>query len=359
MSKQTSISGSTDARPAAPDDWVGLHVFYHGDADPLLTGWLRPTVDRLLARGAVAGWFFIRYWTEGDHVRVRMRPAPGVRRETLVALLAEGLARFLDEHPSTGRPRSLSPADQRSFFLAEYDQSTWDRHYGPEGTMPLRANNTWRWVRYEPEYGRYGGRLGVELAEWHFEVSSATVLELLSRHAPTRTGRLGMSIQLAIVLCASFVDDDEDIVDFFTEYRDFWRRGYGLGGDPEPAYDGAYGRLADRLRPQVAAVLAATRTESPDQGPALSGWPRHCHLLRRRVTALVRGGGYESHHQREAVVVRDPGRALRELLPSFVHMTNNRLGVSIAEEAYLAHLARAALPSPRLSRSRTSAKVIT
>lgn len=352
MSKQTSISESTDARrPAASHDWVGLHVFYHGDADPLLTGWLRPTVERLRACGAAASYFFIRYWLEGDHIRVRMRPTPGVRRETLVALMEERIARFLERHPSTDRPPVLPASVHRSFFLAEYDQSTWDRLYGANGTMPLRANNTWRWVPYEPEYGRYGGQLGVELSEWHFEASSDAILGLLSPRGPTRSRRLGMSSQLALILCAAFLDDDEAIVDFFTDYRDFWHRGYGLGGDPDLTYEGAYRRMADRLRPRLAAVLTATRTGSPEQGSTLSDWAQHCHLLRQRVTALAQAGGYESRER--LVVVSDPGLALRELLPSFVHMTNNRLGISIAEEAYLAHLARSALSSMP-SRSRTS-----
>jgi thiopeptide-type bacteriocin biosynthesis protein len=342
VSKQTSISESADARrPAASHDWAGLHVFYRGDGDLLLTGWLRPTVERLRAGGAVASYFFIRYWLEGDHVRVRLRPAPGVRRDDFAALVEEGLARFLERHPSTDRPPVLPESAHRRFFLAEYDQSTWDRLYGVDGTMPLRANNTWRWVPYEPEYGRYGGPLGVELSEWHFEVSSDTVLGLLSPREPARTRRLGMSSQLTLVLCAAFLDDDEAIADFLADYRDFWHRLYGLGGDPGLTYDGAYRRMADRLRPRVAAVLTATRARPPEQGPALSGWVRHCHLLRRRVTALAEAGGYESR----GAVARDPGRALRELLPSFVHMTNNRLGVSIAEEAYLAHLARSALSS--------------
>lgn len=341
MSKPTSTSRPADADPLV-SDWVGLHVFYHGDADPLLTGWLRPTVERLRASGAAAGYFFIRYWLEGDHVRVRVRPGPGVRRDTVAGLLEEGIARYLGRHPSAGRAPELPAAVQRAFFLAEYDQSTWDARYGSEGTIPVRANNTWRRVPYEPEYRRYGGPLGVELAEWHFEVSSDVVLGLLGS---PRSRRLGVSARLALVLCATFLDDDAAIAGFLAGYRDFWHRGYGLGDDPDAAYGGAYRRMAGRLRPDAAAILAAARGGGPDPGPVLGGWVRHCRLLRERVTELARSGGYESH-ERDAVV-RDASVALRELLPSFVHMTNNRLGITIAEEAYLAHLTRSAVSSPR------------
>jgi hypothetical protein len=42
--------------------------------------------------------------------------------------------------------------------------------------------------------------------------------------------------------------------------------------------------------------------------------------------------------------VRDPRAALAIVLSSYVHMTNNRLGVSILDEIYLSYVIGKALP---------------
>ena len=63
---------------------------------------------------------------------------------------------------------SSTPTSDRAAYL------------GPDGRMKLRPNNTFAYEPYEPEYGKYGGPAGVELAEWHFRHSSDLVLDAVS-----------------------------------------------------------------------------------------------------------------------------------------------------------------------------------
>ena len=335
MPTRTSTSDSTDVpTPSAAADWISLHVFYAGDAGPLLTGWVGPTVRRLRDEDRLAGWFFIRYWLEGPHVRLRLRPSTNVATGALRTELEAGLADFLTRHPAPELPVVGTAEQHRALYLAEYDQRSWDQRYGRTGRMPVRPNNSWLHAAYEPEYGRYGGPGGIRVAEWHFEKSSDTAIRLLASGTLRHGTRLGLSVAHAATLVATFLDDPDARLDFLARYRDSWDGTYSAGADLRRQYENAYRRAAERLRPRVDGVLATVRHAAA--APSAEGWAAHCRCLRRRVTALVEAGEYEPD-------VHDPATALRDLLPSYLHMTNNRLGVNVLDEAYTAHLFRSAL----------------
>ena len=67
------MSSPVPPTPAGP--WQAVHVFYGASPRPLLVECVRPLVDELTADGLLAGHFFINYWLEGPHVRLRLRPS--------------------------------------------------------------------------------------------------------------------------------------------------------------------------------------------------------------------------------------------------------------------------------------------
>ena len=74
--------------------------------------------------------------------------------------------------------------------------------------MTLRPNNSFAYQPYEPEYGKYGGPAGVELAEWHFRHSSDLVIEAFrTLNVHLRTVTLGTSAQLMMVMAGAFLPD--------------------------------------------------------------------------------------------------------------------------------------------------------
>ncbi|MBO0912918.1 lantibiotic dehydratase C-terminal domain-containing protein, partial [Streptomyces laculatispora] len=72
MPELTSLStAATGPAPTPPGEWIALHVFYAASPQPMLVNCVRPLVDELTAEGLLAGHFFINYWLEGPHVRLR------------------------------------------------------------------------------------------------------------------------------------------------------------------------------------------------------------------------------------------------------------------------------------------------
>ncbi|MFB7556056.1 lantibiotic dehydratase C-terminal domain-containing protein [Streptomyces brevispora] len=350
----SALTGPAPADTRRAGAWQATHIFYAANPRPMLTHCIRPLIAALEADGLLAGYFFINYWLEGPHVRLRIRPScpeaeAEVRRRT-----EEALDAFLTERPA------LYEVD--SGFLNEFYNALFDIEFpGAErgaymddrGRMNLRPNNSRSDERYEPEYAKYGGPAGIELAEWHFRHSSDLVIDAFrSKNLHLRTVLLGTSAQLMMVMSATFLPDRQKLADYLDSYYEFWHRAFpGTGFIGSDEYDSNYASMAAGLASRFDRVRAATAGEG---GAArlpgfLAGWAEHCAELRERVVALARDGdlvfpsrdGEGDGDGEERVTA--PSAALPMLLSPYMHMTNNRLHVTIRDEAYLSHVLGRAL----------------
>ncbi len=93
--------------------------------------------------------------------------------------------------------------------------------------MNLRPNNSHAPMPYEPEYGKYGGPAGIELAEWHFRHSSELVIDAFrTKNLHLRTVLLGTSAQLMTVMAAAFIPGERELADYLDSYYTFWHRAF-------------------------------------------------------------------------------------------------------------------------------------
>ncbi|WP_300009606.1 thiopeptide-type bacteriocin biosynthesis protein [Pseudonocardia sp.] len=330
-------------------DWIALHVFYSSNPNPLLVDCVGPLVEELRRRSLIARYFFIRYWQEGPHIRLRLLPASPSLAEEVERTAREAIGRFIAERPALFEVETDQVDEyHRDMFLVEYGEEEWERRYG-EGGMPIQPNNSCSRLPYEPEYDRYGGPAGVDLAEWHFERSSDMVLRLLdSANVHVRTVMFGLSAQLAVVIGLSFRPTGAALARFFHYYSEFWRTAYpDPFGDHREQFDQGYDEVAGPLGERVSLISRAVLDDDRSELAAFVGeWSEHCRDLRDRVVDLSTRGllvfrtrgedGTPDPEAREPIV--DPDVALGILLSGYLHMTNNRLGVGVHDEAYLAHL---------------------
>ena len=323
-------------------EWQATHVFYASNANPMLVEGVAPLIERLRERGLIERWFFIKYWLEGPHVRLRVLPAAGADPDEVRAEVDAALQAFLRRRPALYEADSDGLGDlYKRMFVAEYGEKLWDESYS-DGQMPFRANNSCHVMPYEREYTRYGGPAGMQLGEWHFEVSSDHVLGLLSdTNVHVRTVLLGLSIQLSTAMCFAFLTDGERVARFLDDYRTFWETSYQENSDDYHAsFDKSYTKMAGDLAERVVATAqAAVGGDASGLGPAQQRWVRHSTELRERATRLAEAGALV--FQRGPV--SDVDGALAVLLSSYLHMTNNRLGVSILDEIYISYVLRRAV----------------
>lgn len=328
-----------------PGEWLAIHVFYTAASRPLITQCVRPLVAELREQGLIAGHFFINYWLEGPHVRLRLRPSsraatPLVRERAEAALDA-----FLRTRPALYEVTSDHLLDYYDkLFQIEYPEGDRARYTDGDGRMRLRKNNTYSYEPYEPEYDKYGGPAGVALAEWHFEHSSDMVAEVdRTMNVHLRTVRLGVSAQLMMVMAGCFLAEPEAVAGFMSGYKSFWHRSFaGSGFVEDTAYAHHYAVTADQVGrrfAQIGQALHHGTTESLP--PFLRSWAGHCGELARRVREMVTDGELvfrSASRGGQRHPIGDPDEALRILLNPYIHMTNNRLGTTIGDESYLAYV---------------------
>lgn len=330
-------------------DWIAIHIFYASDSNPVLVECLRPLVRQLQRDSLIRRYFFIKYWMEGPHVRLRLLTTTPDYAEAVMAVAEPQITQFLKRRPALYEVdhESIRP-HYKQMFIAEYGEAAWIQSYGEEGQMPFRPNNSHDVFPYEPEYGRYGGPEGVELAEWHFEHSSDVVLDLLGRaNVHVRPVLLGLGAQLELPLLYTFLETDERVVEFLGNYMQFWQDTFGEDtSDRYPSFDRKYDRMATSLQDRVAQVRRIVFEGSlGGQTERERRWVEHIRELKLEVENLATAGKLRFSRASdpgggEPTVVDDIGTAASILLSSYVHMTNNRLGVSILDEIYLSYVLR-------------------
>jgi hypothetical protein len=341
------------------DDWVALHVFYASDSNPILVEAVRPLVDELRRDELIDRWFFIKYWMEGPHLRVRFRPTRPELRDEVLTRATAALETFLARRPALYDTDIEGLGDlYKKMYIAEYSEQRYVEEYG-DGEMPFRPNNSVAELPYDQEFDRYGGPAGMALGEWHFQASSDLVAKLLATsNTHVRPVLLGLATQLSLLTAYTFLGSDEAVSRFFQRYRGFWETSYQEPSDDyHGSFDKSFALTRESLLERIGRIRAITASPS-DQ--ALSGieraWLTHCRELRERVLAASAAGDllFPSRTTGEREPITDPEGLATVLLSSYIHMTNNRFGVAILDEIYLSYLIEKAL-DPALETTTASA----
>jgi Lantibiotic biosynthesis dehydratase C-term len=342
----------TPAGQQAAGEWQAVHIFYAASPRPLLLECVKPLVDQLTAEGLLAGYFFINYWLEGPHLRLRLKPSSPEATERVRARAEDAIAAFLRARPALYEVKAGFLADlYNTLFELEYPEEKREELLGKDGRMRLRPNNSYHWEPYEPEYGKYGGPAGVALAEWHFQRSSDLVIEAArTMNLHLRTVVLGVSAQLMMVMSGCLIPDRDALLQFLDRYHEFWNGAFdGTNYTAQDGYDRAYTAMDTRLTTRFEQIRTAVARG--DTGPLpgfLRGWAEHCLELRGRVIELADAEQlvFRTWAGNKEMPVSDRGHALAMLLSPYLHMTNNRLSVTVRDEAYLSYVLGRALREP-------------
>ncbi|MFF2850669.1 lantibiotic dehydratase C-terminal domain-containing protein [Streptomyces sp. NPDC058001] len=325
-------------------EWQAIHIFYAANPQPMLVQCVRPLIAELSDEGLLDGYFFINYWLEGPHVRLRLKPVDAAATEEVRRRAEEAIGRFLRTRPALYEVDSgFLNEFYNTLFEIEFPEGDRAAFMDTDGRMNLRPNNSFSYEPYEPEFGKYGGPAGVALAEWHFAHSSDLVMDAFrTMNLHLRTVLLGTSAQLMMVMASCFLSDRKELGDYLDRYYEFWHQAFpGTGFIGSKEYDKNYAETAPGLGRRFAAVRAAVQDGDLARLPVfLRGWAEHCTELRNRAFELAERGElvFRSWDGTRDEHVTDPAVALPLLLSPYMHMTNNRLHVTIRDEAYLSHV---------------------
>lgn len=355
--------------------WLSEYLFftghiYAGDCDRVVLEVMEPFVRRCQAEGWIDGWFFIRYSERGFHVRLRLHGDPDVLENTVRPALREhvralhpdvvedwpplppGYAGAMGAAPQGGGAAAPSsseaqepaeaPAAAPASSSSEAVQPAAEDAPAPVEGTPGEVTHI-KTVEYEPETERYGGPEGVRLAERFFEVSSEACLALLSRTNPNeRSSRLGKGLLAMVVLVHVFRGDRDGGAEFARQYGINYLRTLVPDEERRNAWLGAFGsgfeQQAETLSMYVDEVWARM-DEGDSLSEALDRYHQDLLGVREQFRVL-----FEARKLGRTEMVYDRWEmAVGAIVSSYVHMMNNRLGISIQEESYLAYLVVRAL----------------
>lgn len=299
---EVNIQGQV-ARADRQDQWL-YYKLYPAKLDQLedvVRRIVGPAKDAVRAAGGLRRWFFVRYIDrEGAHVRMRFKVSPE-RGADASRAIEELIAREMPAVQSLPVP-PLFPLDDAAFQARELAP-----HYAA--------------AEYQPEYEKYGGSAGVEIAERLFEISSELALKVVSSGQDLWPLRESLCLRMTRDLVRKFHPGAEAQADFLRNYLWYWS-----GQD----YPGAFG-----LRARFEETAGHRAAQLSEQFNALGRHP----LL---------GAAADDYREAIEATARELDRAdipvpRTRLCFDYVHMNNNRLGVKPVEEAYLAALLAAAL----------------
>jgi hypothetical protein len=322
------------------DSWLAAHLYYAGNWEDFLTRGVKPFVDKILARKAARQYFFIRYWERGPHIRLRFKGDKETLTHVVKPEVEDFFLRYFRHYPSRREePAGVkeAPADQRWY-----------------------PNNSVQFLAYEPEIERYGGLVGLDIAERFFQASSHVTLSVLHECTDWDYERaLGTAVQLHLAFAAALAMDLNEAAHFYAAIFARWlpatylRLSHRLPNEVTKYREYILTTFAQNFAQQRVMLIPYQQklwrlfVENMEFEPEwLNQWRCDVVEIGRQLRAaqnqqqLVIPGWFQPNPDLNVPI---PRQALWAILESYVHMTNNRLGILNHDEAYLGYLMKSGL----------------
>ncbi|MGL4940750.1 MAG: lantibiotic dehydratase C-terminal domain-containing protein [Bifidobacterium asteroides] len=321
------------------NEWLAYHIFYGMDARYILKECVFHLIDDLVKKKMISSWFFINYWLEGAHVRLRVKSRNPEFDDQIDDFLIREISNFMKQHPSLhSTPELADPAYYQKAFNNEYPPEEYAKWTDENGKPRFRPDNSIFKYTYEPEYGRYGGIEGMTMSEQHFHDSSCLVRSLIETgNLGTRSIRLGLSAQIMAVTVSCLFESFQEVLNFLLSYHNHWVHSFQL----TPGYVSGSGRLSikptvEQVKNQIVPYVDACLENEINELPGfLSKWAVKCQGLKEQIYQLQDRGSLSFLVNGSLVLPSSRVNAVATLARSYLHMTNNRMLVDIREEAYL------------------------
>ncbi|NII82853.1 MULTISPECIES: thiopeptide-type bacteriocin biosynthesis protein [unclassified Pedobacter] len=256
------------------EKWFSLYIFYHENADRLLIELIHPFIWQWRRP-----WFFIRYWEGGNHIRLRLKAS---------------------ENEHNAIVKALSP-----------------------GNAAIKTIQT---ARYEPEIDRYGNYESIVWAEQYFECSSHYVLNWIVKREANQS-IITQAIKLHLSLLHTLKWDEEDLIAVCNFFLDGWLPKLYNSTDP-------------REEQRTFWLSQFEKVFVPLKNQTLQAGKQFWQQLNQDI---VDDDLMEYLSKTTKVIcsyqkIDFEKNKMFQVISSFMHMNNNRLGISNYEEAYIMYI---------------------
>jgi hypothetical protein len=306
--------------------WRAWHIFIADRAisERFLVECVGPEMTALSAAGDMSSWFFIRYWENGPHIRLRVKD---IGDEAF-----EQLGERLRARAASAVAASLETAGQYAGSMR------FDGWHADPSALPWFDQGTVVEIMYEPEYRRYGGVRGLETSESLFNVASRAALKIVGSTLDAWPKRETLALHQTAAAICTVAHGRAEIVDYLAKMATAWRGFAADAGALETAARETYDRSPGAFRQIVVRMI--------EGDPGGADWPPSAAMF---GGVLAKGRDHLVRLAREKLLVspltgiaprsdEELASALKSIMMSQVHMNNNRLGVTPGHEYQFAQM---------------------
>jgi len=291
--------------------WLSTYIFHNTSFDAVIEKLIRPTIEALNKKQLISAYFFIRYWENGPHIRLRVMPNNNEAISIIQSYINNKTNSYFQNLPS-------------SKYRISFNQ-------------------------YVQEIQRYGGHNSIKLAEAQFETSSKVVLDFLKNNFEhiDYSLKLSYAMQLHIAFSKVMCATKENAIQFFDTIRNNWIS-YSINLNEEENDK----QLAIKLK-NTQEKFTNSYVKQKDTLDKMSNliwndpsvvnefWFNQTKKLNKKLNVLLKQQKIiaplwltetsTNHNFTDTQI-------LHSIFDSFIHMTNNRLGIRLADEAFIAFL---------------------
>ncbi|WP_299136845.1 thiopeptide-type bacteriocin biosynthesis protein [uncultured Tenacibaculum sp.] len=290
------------------NNWLSYYIYTELSLDKIIVELIKPTLEELENKKLLKSYFFIRYWENGPHIRLRVLSYSSEDNSVIETTVNKKV---------------------ESYFSKQKDEYS------------LESNN------YIREIDRYGGEQAIIISEKQFQDSSKIVLELLNDNFNkwNYTTAISFAIQMHLIFAKNVIKDIDKSIAFFESILNNWIQ-YSIKKDDQ-------GKITDN---EMKKVLTFFNNSYISQEKVLtyisdtiwndnekSEWIDTWKLLSKELRGLtiesienIKTPSWFKLNKDGKLSVED--QKIFSIYDSYIHMTNNRLGVHLRDEAFIAFL---------------------
>jgi thiopeptide-type bacteriocin biosynthesis protein len=266
--------------------WLSIHLFYSGSLNLFIEKAIKPFIE--LNQEFIFSWFFIRYMENGQHVRLRLL----ADKKNVVDLVKKGNFSF-------------------GIFFTNFPS---ERLIENENNF---INNAIQIIDYQPETQRYGGKNGILISEQFFNYASETIFDFINTETDYEATLLIGIVMNLYVAQSDFENDSTTLFQsIFNHWLDFNLQHLAI---PEAEmieqFETIYTEQGEMLT-EITQSISFQKNEIE----GFENWQKYCAetLEKLRQTELT--------------------KPIPDILASYIHLNNNRLGISNFDESLMAYL---------------------
>ena len=195
--------------------WLSAHIFYHEEHDRLITEAISPLLEKLMGNKWIKKYFFIRYWEGGPHIRLRVLVS-GDQVKGVKSIIEKDLGTYLLKSPAK---KSI---DKSTLMILMKPYQNFESK--TQESIKVYPNNSIEFIEYIPEYDRYGGKTGIEFAEYFFHYSSEFNIELLKKLKSSKKDRKIIALRMMLLAALAWEIKPHEIARMMQNYSLYWAR---------------------------------------------------------------------------------------------------------------------------------------